>query len=386
VAKAGAKIFTRLLEKNTRIGKDLLMEQSNLNGIAGTMAGGAPEPFETNKTGLDGCAPDSEYIIRIDHISKIFQGQQTVVAVSDVSFNVRRGEIFGLLGPNGAGKSTLIRILTTLMVPTSGTACIDRFDLTKDDEKIRSIIGVCPQNSTLDIELTAYDNLEFYGKLVNVEDDRLDSRIWELLKMTGLTDRAYSRVETFSGGMKRKLEIVRAFIHHPLILFLDEPTIGLDPEARREVWGQISMLNKEKTTIILTTHYMDEAEKLCHRIAFMDQGKLLALDTPENLKRSMPAGELIEIGFDRFDERIIPEIKSHDLVISVEVKSDTLLISAKNGSSLLPQLLSDFERLGIVITAISIRSPSIEDVFLAITGSRISQPETEEAVPEKRRR
>ena len=362
------------------------MEQNNSQGMAGTTAGGIPVPQNNNNPSPGACVPDGEYIIRLDHLVKIFQGQRKVVAVNDVSFNVRRGEIFGLLGPNGAGKSTLIRILTTLMVPTSGAACLDKFELTKDDEKIRSIIGVCPQNSTLDIELTAYDNLEFYGKLVNVEDDRLDARIWELLKMTGLTDRAYSKVETFSGGMKRKLEIVRAFIHHPLILFLDEPTIGLDPEARREVWGQISLLNEEKTTIILTTHYMDEAEKLCQRIAFMDQGKLLALDTPENLKRSMPAGELIEIGFDRFDDKLIPEITSHDLVISVEVKGDKLLISAKNGSSLLPLLLSDFERLGIAITAISIRSPSIEDVFLAITGHRVSQPEPEEPVPAKGRR
>ena len=204
--------------------------------------------------------------------------------------------------------------------------------------------------------------------------------------MTGLTDRAYSKVETFSGGMKRKLEIVRAFIHHPLILFLDEPTIGLDPEARREVWGQISFLNNEKTTIILTTHYMDEAEKLCQRIAFMDQGKLLALDTPENLKRSMPAGELIEIGFDRFDERLAPQIKSHDLVISVDVQPEKVLISARNGSSLLPLLLSDFERLGIDITTISIRSPSIEDVFLAITGARLGQAGAEEPAPVTGRR
>jgi ABC-2 type transport system ATP-binding protein len=361
------------------------MEQNNIPGPAGISTGRAPIPLN-DPPGNGACVPDSEYIIRLDHMVKIFQGQRTVTAVNDVSFNVRRGEIFGLLGPNGAGKSTLIRILTTLMSPTSGTACLDAFEITKDDEKIRSIIGVCPQNSTLDIELTAYDNLEFYGKLVDVPDDRLDARIWELLEMTGLTDRARSKVETFSGGMKRKLEIVRAFIHHPLILFLDEPTIGLDPEARREVWGQISMLNKEKTTIILTTHYMDEAEKLCQRIAFMDNGKLLALDTPENLKRSMPAGELIEIGFDRFDERLIPEIQSHDLVISVEAKVDKLLISAKNGSSLIPLLLSDFERFGIVITSISIRSPSIEDVFLAITGNKIAQTDSEEPGPEQGRR
>ena len=209
------------------------------------------------------------------------------------------------MGPNGAGKSTLIRVLTTLLHPTSGTACVDTYDIVRDPEKIRSIIGVCPQNSTLDVELTAYDNLEFYGKLVNVNDRLLDKRIWELLEMTELSDRAHMKVQTFSGGMRRKLEIVRAFIHHPLILFLDEPTIGLDPEARHEVWQQIARLNKEKTTIILTTHYMDEAEKLCDRIAFVDKGRLIALDILENLKQLIPEGDLIEIGIDRIDDRIL---------------------------------------------------------------------------------
>ena len=247
-------------------------------------------PLEVKKsTGSCSSIPGSTSIIRIDHLTKIFtEKNSTVTAVDDVTFEVRRGEIFGLLGPNGAGKSTLIRVLTTLLRPTTGTACVDNFDIIRNPEKIRSIIGVCPQNSTLDVELTAYDNLEFYGKLVNVDDSILDMRIWQLLEMTGLTDRAHMKVQTFSGGMRRKLEIVRAFIHHPLILFLDEPTIGLDPEARHEVWQQIAKLNEEKTTIILTTHYMDEAEKLCDRIAFVDKGRLIALDILENLKQLIP--------------------------------------------------------------------------------------------------
>jgi ABC-2 type transport system ATP-binding protein len=328
-----------------------------------------------------GSAKDNDAIIRIEHVSKIFRGKKTVYAVNDVSFSVKRGEIFGLLGPNGAGKSTLIRILTTLMRPSSGTAWIDTYEVTRDDEKVRSIIGVCPQNSTLDVELTAYDNLAFYGKLVNVADDRLDARIWDLLRMSGLADRAYSKVETFSGGMKRKLEIVRAFIHHPLILFLDEPTIGLDPESRHEVWNQISVLNTEKTTIILTTHYMDEAEKLCHRIAFMDQGRLMALDTPDNLKRSMPVGELIELGVEHFTDAVLPVIRSHDLVISVEMREGKICISAKNGSSLLPAVIADCDRFGITITTISIRSPSLEDVFLSVTGKNLDRQVREEPVP-----
>ncbi|HJX56051.1 MAG TPA: ATP-binding cassette domain-containing protein [Methanoregula sp.] len=338
------------------------------------------EPAET----LTSCTvvPDTSSIIRIDHLTKIFRERnRTVTAVDDVTFEVRRGEIFGLLGPNGAGKSTLIRMLTTLLHPTSGTACVDTYDIIRAPEKIRGIIGVCPQNSTLDIELTAYDNLEFYGKLVNVDDSILDARIWELLKMAELDDRAHMKVQTFSGGMRRKLEIVRAFIHHPLILFLDEPTIGLDPEARHEVWQQIAKLNEEKTTIILTTHYMDEAEKLCNRIAFVDKGRLIALDILENLKQLIPAGDLIEIGFDRIDEGILSVLRETTLINSVEVKGTRLIISAKNGSKVLPEIVAVFEKFSVPMTSISIRSPSLEDVFIHLTGKKLDDSQNQDAKP-----
>jgi len=335
------------------------------------MTGRDPDPED--QAGEKGKNPDDD-IIRIEKITKVFQNARTVVAVDDVSFTVRRGEIFGLLGPNGAGKSTLIRILTTLMKPTSGTASIESYDVTRDPEKIRARIGVCPQNSTLDLELSAYDNLDFYGRLQNVDDATLEARIPELLAMVDLSDRAEARVSTFSGGMRRKLEIVRAFIHRPSILFLDEPTIGLDPESRREVWKQITHLNAEETTIILTTHYMDEAEKLCHRLAFMDQGRLISLDTPENLKRAMPGGDLIEIGFDELKEGILPALQAHPSVVSVEVKDQKLLISAHAGSSLLPQILADFSRLGTPVRSVSIRSPSLEDVFIYLTGKKLGDP------------
>jgi ABC-2 type transport system ATP-binding protein len=328
------------------------------------------------------CEAGGDNIIRIEHVVKTFTSRnKTVTAVNDVSFTVRRGEIFGLLGPNGAGKSTLIRILTTLLIPTSGTACLDTYEITKNPEKVRTIIGVCPQNSTLDVELTAYDNLDFYGKLVNVPDDILDKRIWELLEMTDLTDRAHMRVSTFSGGMRRKLEIVRAFIHRPLILFLDEPTIGLDPEARREVWQQIAVLNKEKTTIILTTHYMDEAEKLCNRIAFIDKGYLVALDTLENLKQLLPAGDLIEIGLDTIDDRVLPGIRSIQLVNSAEFRNNTLTISAKNGSRVLPAIINVFDGYSVPMNSISIHSPSLEDVFIYLTGSKLDAGNNEGTKP-----
>jgi ABC-2 type transport system ATP-binding protein len=236
------------------------------------------------------------------------------------------------------------------------------------------------------VELTAYDNLDFYGKLVNVPDDILDKRIWELLKMTDLTDRAHMRVSTFSGGMRRKLEIVRAFIHRPLILFLDEPTIGLDPEARREVWQQIAVLNKEKTTIILTTHYMDEAEKLCNRIAFIDKGYLVALDTLENLKQLLPAGDLIEIGLDTIDDRVLPGIRSIQLVNSAEFRNNTLTISAKNGSRVLPAIINVFDGYSVPMNSISIHSPSLEDVFIYLTGSKLDAGNNEGTKPGARGR
>jgi len=313
-----------------------------------------------------------EDIIRLEHLTKTFRNNsRTVTAVDDMTFTVKKGEIFGLLGPNGAGKSTVIRILTTLLQPTSGTAFVGTYEITRYPEQIRKIIGVCPQNSTLDVELTAYDNLEFYGKLVDVEDSVLEDRIWQLLAMTDLTDRAHMQVRTFSGGMRRKLEIVRAFIHRPLILFLDEPTIGLDPESRREVWQQISKLNEEDTTIILTTHYMDEAEHLCDRIALMDRGKLITLDTTENLKRSLPAGDLIEVGFETIVEGVLTAIQDTGLVTSFEAKEKKLVMSAKNGSKVLPTIVAIFDRFNCPITSISIRSPSLEDVFIYFTGKKL---------------
>jgi ABC-2 type transport system ATP-binding protein len=355
----------------------------NLPDVQGKQA---PNDGENTVTSCSTLSDDAS-IIRIDQLTKIFREKnRTVTAVDNVTFDVRRGEIFGLLGPNGAGKSTLIRMLTTLLHPTSGTACVDTFDIIRDPEKIRSIIGVCPQNSTLDVELTAYDNLEFYGKLVNVSDGILDKRIWELLEMTELADRAYMKVQTFSGGMRRKLEIVRAFIHHPLILFLDEPTIGLDPEARHEVWQQISQLNKEKTTIILTTHYMDEAEKLCDRIAFVDKGRLIALDILENLKQLIPAGDLIEIGFDTIDEKMISALKENATLNSVEVKHKRVIISAKNGSKLLPEIVTLFEKFSTPMTSISIRSPSLEDVFIHLTGKKLDNNVQHEIQPSGRGR
>ncbi|MDD1677767.1 MAG: ATP-binding cassette domain-containing protein [Methanomicrobiales archaeon] len=304
-----------------------------------------------------------------------------MIAVQDVSAEVEKGEIFGLLGPNGAGKTTLIRILTTLIRPTSGHAFVGSYEVTKEPEKVRSIIGVCPQTGTLDPELTAWENLDFYGKLLGMEDHYRRKRIPELLAMIGLQNRAHFLVQTFSGGMKRKLEIVRAFIHRPLILFLDEPTIGLDPESRREVWEQVRTLKGEGTTIILTTHYMDEAEHLCDRVALMDMGKLIVLDTPDNLKKAMPEGDLIEMRTESVTEDLLTGVRSLSHVLNVQGSGNLVRISARDGSGTLPEIISVFEKNKKRIAAISIHSPSLEDVFIHFTGRRLSES-SEGAVPQ----
>ncbi len=333
-----------------------------------------PEPDGSSQNPETGTI-NKDAIIRTSGLKKIYKNKKTIVAVDGVDFSVRRGEIFGLLGPNGAGKTTVVRMLTTLIRPTSGTAWVDSFEISRDPENIRRIIGVCPQNSTLDVELTAWENLEFHAQLFGILESVRRERIPELLRMAGLGDRAHSPVSTFSGGMRRKLEIVRAFINHPLILFLDEPTIGLDPESRREVWQQIRILNKAGTTVILTTHYMDEAERLCERIALMDSGRILLLDTPDNLKKAMPEGDLIEVRTDRTDDRLIQEISRIRNVLSVTRKEGTMIISARDGSGTLPEIITALERTGHPIRSISIRSPSLEDVFIHFTGKHLGEAE-----------
>ncbi|NLX48550.1 MAG: ABC transporter ATP-binding protein [Methanospirillum sp.] len=308
-------------------------------------------------------------IIRVEHLTKVFgRGATAITAVDDVSLSIRRSEIFGILGPNGAGKSTLIRILTTLLTPTAGSARVAGFDLVREPGRIRSVIGVCPQAGTLDLELTARDNLEFYGHLVDYPRAELAGRIRELLAFAGLEDRAESVVATFSGGMRRRLEIVRAFIHRPLIIFLDEPTIGLDPEARHEVWEQVARLNAEKTTVILTTHYMDEAERLCDRVAFIDGGRLIALDTVERLLGLVPSGDLVEIRFDRITGDVVDRLRDDPRIGFLEVREGTIALRALNGGRLVPALLGVFEEAGLAVTSLSVRTPSLEDLFIYLTG------------------
>lgn len=234
-------------------------------------------------------------IIEVKSLTKIFDGK--VKAVDDVSFTVEEGEILGFLGPNGAGKTTTLNILSTLLHPTSGTARVNGFDIIKEHDAVRRSIGFVFQDPTLDLELTGYENLDFHGRLYGLNRSLRQQRIEEMLDVVQLSERARDFVKTYSGGMKRRLEIARGLLHHPQVLFLDEPTLGLDPQTRRSIWDHIQRLNREKNvTIILTTHYTEEADHLCERIQIIDRGRIVALDTPENLKARLK-GDIVSLAF-----------------------------------------------------------------------------------------
>ncbi|TKJ22296.1 MAG: hypothetical protein CEE43_07020 [Promethearchaeota archaeon Loki_b32] len=256
----------------------------------------------------------SHNIIEVQNLTKIYE-QGNVLAVDDVSFNIKKGEIFALLGPNGAGKTTTISVLATLLSSTKGKAFVNDYDVNKDPDKVRKSIGIVFQEPSLDGEMKGWENLELHSILYGMPKKERQAKIQEVLKLVDLDDRANTFVKNFSGGMKRRLEIARGLIHEPKVLFLDEPTLGLDPQTRRKIWDKIKELNKgnSKITILITTHYMEEADELADRICIMDHGKIIAMDTSENLKKQL-SGDVIDILFENVEERfrvpiIINQIK-----------------------------------------------------------------------------
>jgi len=307
----------------------------------------------------------------VEHLTKKFG---SFVAVDDISFDIPEGEIFGLLGPNGAGKTTTISMLATMLRPDAGTATIDGHDIIKDEDGVRKSIGIVFQDQSLDEELTAWENMDFHGRLYRIPKKVRLERTAELLDLVGLEERKDDIVKTFSGGMRRRLEIARGLLHRPKVLFLDEPTLGLDPQTRNYLWEYIEKLSREmKITVIITTHYMDEADRLCGRIAIVDKGQIVALDTPENLKKRI-GGDVITIKSPDYSQKIadlneswIENIEQYDGFFSVA------LHDAEEHVSELIELLINRK---VKITSVSVHKPTLEDVFLYYTGRTIRDEES----------
>jgi ABC-2 type transport system ATP-binding protein len=313
--------------------------------------------------------PSSTNAIEVEHMVKKF-GELT--AVNDVSFNVSRQEIFGLLGPNGAGKTTLIRILTTLTPPTSGTARVGGHDIRTDADGVRRTLGVIPQAFTSDPELTAKENMTIHAKLYGVPSGERDGLIDRLLESVELLKFRDALVKTFSGGMRRRLEIARGLVHSPKIMFLDEPTTGLDPVSRAHVWEMIrSLRDKSELTILLTTHYMEEADKLCDRIAIVDHGKLVALDTPVRLKDSVPGTEIVEAEFTNAPADWNEQLNVLAHVTGVSEHDNVVHITSHDGPGTVAALMDLARTRKVTVKRVSVQSTTLDDVFLHYTGSAL---------------
>jgi len=294
------------------------------------------------------------------------------VAVDGLDFSVQHGEIFGLLGPNGAGKSTLIRMLTTLVPPTSGNARINGFDIVTQANDVRQTIGVIPQATTSDGDLSAWENLTIFAKLYGISSEKRKKIIPQLLEEVDLTQWAEKPVKMFSGGMRRRLEIARGLVHEPKTFFLDEPTTGLDPVSRTAVWEMLARLKRERDlTILMTTHYMDEADKLCDRIAIVDHGKLVALDSPLKLKASVPGKNIVEVSFSGAPANWIEKLKTLPDVAEVKAEENFFRISTNNGPNTTVALLEAARDANATVTSLTVQSTTLDDVFMHYTGHQL---------------
>src|ERR1051326_7397492 len=303
-------------------------------------------------------------VIRVENLVKKFGA---ITAVDGIQLDVQSGQIFGFLGPNGAGKSTTIKILATLLKPTSGKASVAGYDVLSKPTEVRKSIGLVFQDQSLDDRLTAEENLWFHAMLYDLPSNIFAQRVEDVLRLVDLLDRRDSLVRTFSGGMKRRLEIARGLLHHPKVLFLDEPTLGLDPQTRNAIWNHVKALREAKgSTVFMTTHYMEEAEH-CDKIAIIDNGKIQAVDSPLNLKR-MVGGDKIIVGG---DERLLEDIKRAHNVDAQKVGGE-IHFQMDNGAVFVPRLVSEFAGR---IKSIQVKEPSLEDVFLRLTGHSIRADE-----------
>jgi len=308
--------------------------------------------------------------IKVKNLTKQFNG---LTAVDHVAFSVEEGELFGLLGPNGAGKTTTINMLATLLKPTSGYAEVGGFDVTKSRDSVRKSIGIVFQEPALDGKLTGRENLDFHAMMYRIEREERRKRIEEVLRLVDLTEKASVLVEKYSGGMKRRLEIARGLIHRPKVLFLDEPTLGLDAQTRRLIWDYVKKLNAEnRVTIILTTHYMEEADYLCGRIAIMDHGKFVAMDTPHRLK-DLLGGDVVSMEVEGNPKSFMEEIQSLGWIKKFNIHDSDINLTMEKGERRIPELITTAQGHGLTVTCVHLRKPSLEDVFLHFTGRTIRE-------------
>ena len=314
-------------------------------------------------------------------VEKIVKRFGEFTAVNGISFAVEAGEIFGLLGPNGAGKSTLIRMLTTLLPPTSGTARVGGFDIVARADDVRRTIGVIPQAMTSDLELTVRENLLIHAKLYGVGREKRKRLIAELLDAVELTKWADAPVKNLSGGMRRRAEIARGLVHEPRIFFLDEPTTGLDPVSRTAVWAMLERIKSSRDlTVLLTTHYMDEADKLCDRIAIVDHGELVALDAPMTLKASIPGKNVLEVSFGPAPADWPERLRALPGVENVVARDHVVRLASTNGPATTLALMEAAERAGVAVQSLSVQSTSLDDVFVHYTG-RALRDAVQDAAP-----
>lgn len=309
--------------------------------------------------------------IEVHNLVKEFDGFK---AVDDVSFSVEEGEIFGLLGPNGAGKTTTIRILSTTLRATSGEAKVWGYDVQKHPDAVRKSIGIVFQDQALDDRLTGLENLDFHARLYGMDKKLRRQRIREVLTLVGLWDKRNTLVKYYSGGMCRRLEIARGLMHYPRVLFLDEPTLGLDAQTRHTIWEHIKLLNRrEKIAILLTTHYMDEADALCHRIGIIDHGKILVVDRPENLK-SLIGEDIVSLKLD-FPEKFRALIAGIDWIKDSRIHDSFVYLKVTKGDEKIPFLIQLAQKEGLKVELVNLHKPTLEDVFLYFTGRIIREEE-----------
>jgi ABC-2 type transport system ATP-binding protein len=308
-----------------------------------------------------------EYIIETHEISKVYDD---FTAVNSINLKVPKNSVYGVLGPNGAGKTTLISMLCTILHPTSGTATVNGYDVMKNSKEVRQSIGVVFQSRALDDILTGREHLEMHAALYGVPMDLRKQRIEEVLDLIALGDKADEYTKTYSGGMKRRLEIGRGLIHHPKILFLDEPTLGLDPQTRENIWEYIQELNKtEDITVLMSTHYMEEADKLCDEIAIINHGQIITADSPKNLKRDLKA-DVITIKVDD-TEKFIKEAEKLDFIKNIMVVDTYIKMMVESGENLVATVVNFANDNDIIVKSIELEHPNLEDVFINLTGKRI---------------